>query len=699
MLLSQMQKTRSPRCVSRRQDVIRALLLTVLLLLGDGRDQLGLTASEGPPKIVVLLRDRLSEDDERSRLPLSTDEIELLSAAAGLPLEPISQTRDGAQVLRLPAVASGEGVDEVLGALRMLPEMLWAERYSGVARSVLRTDLPPLTQIMVKLQHPAMRERSDANGTLHKPMLSALSTLAGVELTFVRAMAGGAFVLGLPEPRPPSEVEKICARLEADARVIWADPDAAVKSTGWPSDARYIWQWHYYEPVGGIRAPEAWSVTTGNEAIRVAVLDTGIRFGHPDLLGRTYPGYDMISDAFNANDGNGRDFDASDPGDWTPTNACGVGEGPTDSSWHGTHVAGTIGAHSDNGIGVGGVNWVSRIVPVRVIGRCGGSTADIADGIRWAAGLAVPGLARNPTPARILNLSLGGSGLCSSAFQSAIDWAILAGAVVVVAAGNEGRDAAQSQPGNCRGVVTVAATSRSGGQTAYSNNGSVVEISAPGGDGHPGFPHNGVLSTSNTGLRGPADHSYEYSSGTSMAAPHVAGVASLILSVNPALTPAQVGQVLQSTARTFPNTGNFFGCNRTLCGSGIVNAYAAVAAATATSCRDPYEPNNFAQQGPLLEIGRTYDGRICASTDEAWFRLAMPRVGTLSLSLTVPVSTNYNLELYGPSGEWVASSLLGQGLTENIIYRTRRAGTYLVRVRGHNGSFTPWGTYGLTRQW
>ena len=224
-----------------------------------------------------------------------------------------------------------------------------------------------------------------------------------------------------------------------------------------------------------------------------------------------------------------------------------------------------------------GVNWASKILPVRVLGKCGGTTSDIADGMRWAAGLAVAGVPANANPAKVLNLSLGGSGACGATYQDAINAIVAAGTTVVVSAGNSNADASGFRPANCNGVVTVAATNRNGSRAYYSNYGATVEISAPGGETNVSSS-NGVLSTLNTGTQGPVTDTYTYYQGTSMAAPHVAGVASLILSRNPCVDASAGTTYMQSTVTAFPGGST---CNTSICGSGIVNAGAAVAAVPA----------------------------------------------------------------------------------------------------------------------
>lgn len=347
-----------------------------------------------------------------------------------------------------------------------------------------------------------------------------------------------------------------------------------------PSDPRWVDQWHYHDngtaagqSPGGIGLPPAWERGTGSGTIVVTILDTGILPDHEDISGspNLVPGRDMISDPSIANDGDGRDADPTDPGDGMRAGECGPGNPPVDlpSSWHGTHVAGTVGVvRTDNGVGVAGVNHRVSVQPVRVLGKCGGLTSDINDAIRWAAGLAVPGVPNNPTPAKVINMSLGSpAGLsCAAtpATQAAINDAVGAGAIVVVAAGNEATDASGVVPASCDNVITVAASDARGHlATRYSNFGATIEIMAPGGDvtrddnadGNP----DGVLST----VRG----GYAFYNGTSMAAPHVAGVAALWLAQDPALTTARLADELR--AHALPRTSTQ--CPRP-CGAGLLSA-------------------------------------------------------------------------------------------------------------------------------
>jgi serine protease len=388
-----------------------------------------------------------------------------------------------------------------------------------------------------------------------------------------------------------AEASAVAQRLNADPSVEYAEPDQLMFPMLVPNDPLYINQWHYKSPnapdneLGGANLPGAWDITTGSSSIVVAVIDTGILPNHADISGRIVPGYDFIHDSLVANDGDGRDGDPTDPGDWITAaeNASGyfVGCPISDSSWHGTHVAGTIGAATNNNTGVAGINWISKILPVRVLGKCGGYMSDIADGMSWAAGLSVPGVPANANPAKVLNLSLGGSGACSTTMQTAVNNIIAANAVVVAAAGNSNVDASNFSPANCNGVISVAAVNRAGGRAYYSNFGTIVKIAAPGGAMSFAGDPNGVLSTLNSGtttpVASPGGDIYQYYQGTSMATPHVTGIASLMLSRNRTLTPNQVLSGIQTAARAFP-TGTGSDCTTSTCGAGIINAAAAIAA-------------------------------------------------------------------------------------------------------------------------
>src|SRR5574343_524937 len=363
---------------------------------------------------------------------------------------------------------------------------------------------------------------------------------AGVSLRGQHRNALGGHVLWLPREQPVQMLQALAARLVAeDPDILFAEPDLRLHAARVRTDPLYPQQWHYFDPTGGLNLPEAWDLSTGSGVV-VAVIDTGVR-PHADLVDRLLPGHDFVTSPDMANDGDGRDGDATDPGD---------GCNGARSTWHGTHVAGTVAAGQDNGLGGTGVAPEARILPVRALGCGGGYMSDISDGIVWASGGEVAGVPGNPTPARVLNLSLGGSGACSATMQAAIDGARSRGSVLMVAAGNSNRAASTSTPANCKGVVVVAATGPSGGRAPYSNTGSIVDLAAPGGQQSRGTAW-GVLSTHNDGYSSPGDDSHEFLQGTSMATPHVAGVAALMLARRPDLTPDEVETLLKSTTRSF----------------------------------------------------------------------------------------------------------------------------------------------------
>ena len=254
-----------------------------------------------------------------------------------------------------------------------------------------------------------------------------------------------------------------------------------------------VGQWYLRAPAGelqsAVNAEAAWDLATGSAGVVVAVIDTGVLADHLDLAGQVLPGYDMVSDVPSANDGNGRDADASDPGDWITAaedsapngdfHNCGVDS----SSWHGTKIAGIIGAAANNGLGMAGTAWGVKILPVRVLGKCGGYDSDIQAGMRWAAGLNVPGVPANPNPARIVNLSLGGSGDCnaSTGYPAVIAELQAAGTAVVAAAGNSAGHAVEL-PANCPGVIAVAGLRHVGSKVGFSDLGAAIAISAPAGN-------------------------------------------------------------------------------------------------------------------------------------------------------------------------------------------------------------------------
>jgi serine protease len=505
----------------------------------------------------------------------------------------------------------------------------------------------------------------------------------GLSMKLLKTSGTGAHVFHLGRKLSLDEAKAVAAELVArDPSVEYAEPDRIMTKMVTPNDPMYTSQWHYYEATAGLRLPAAWDKSTG-AGINVAVIDTGYR-PHADLAGQVLAGYDFITSTSIANDGSGRDGDASDPGDAAIAGECGTGQPAQDqpSSWHGTHVAGTIAALTNNGAGVAGVAYGAKIVPARVLGKCGGYTSDIADAMIWASGGTVAGVPANANKARVLNLSLGGSGTCDSTTQNAINSARSRGAVVVVAAGNSNVNAGNASPANCAGVITVAAVGRSGGKASYSNYGTVVDVAAPGGDAGAG-----ILSTLNAGTKGPGADNYAYYMGTSMATPHVAGVAALMLSKNPNLTPDDVEAKLKSSARAFPAA-----CSG--CGTGIVDAAAAVNAAIGTTVTTPLavtetESNDTtASANAVTASGTLVSGIIGSASDTDYFVVQVPAGKTLASTLTAGTSTaDYDLYVYNSAGTTLASSQNGAGSVDSVssLNNTTSTAARYVRVQYFGG--------------
>ncbi|HWP88141.1 MAG TPA: S8 family serine peptidase, partial [Burkholderiales bacterium] len=264
------------------------------------------------------------------------------------------------------------------------------------------TEGPP-QRVIVKWK---VTRATNAPATEAAQALSAAEARVGVTTERLRTTATGADVVKLDRKLSSTELGDFIQTLATNPQVEYVEEDRLLKAFLTPNDTRYSEQWHYYESTGGLNLPAAWDVTTGTGAT-VAVLDTGYR-PHADLAANIVGGYDFVSDTFVSNDGDLRDSSALDPGDWNTTNECGTGDPARNSSWHGTHVAGTIAAVTNNSGGVAGVAYGAKVVPVRVLGKCGGYTSDIADAIVWASGGTVSGVPANANAARVISLSLGG---------------------------------------------------------------------------------------------------------------------------------------------------------------------------------------------------------------------------------------------------------------------------------------------------
>lgn len=397
---------------------------------------------------------------------------------------------------------------------------------------------------------------------------------AGESLDFQRRLGSGAALVDLGEDLSKADVADVIAEYQADPQVAYVAPDRLNTAMATPNDTEYSKQWDLSEATAGMNVPGAWDKVTGT-GVTVAVIDTGY-VAHSDLAANIVGGYDFIADTAVSVDGNGRDSNPADPGDWNNATECGTGVPASDSSWHGTHVAGTIAAATNNSKGIAGIAYGAKISPVRVLGKCGGYDSDIIDAITWASGGTVSGVPANTNVAKVINMSLGGGGACTTATQSAITAAVNRGTTVVVAAGNSNANAANYSPASCNNVISVAATNRAGSRSSYSNFGSVVDIAAPGGETRTA-ESGGILSTLNAGTKTPTSESYAYYQGTSMAAPHIAGLAALVKSANSALTPAQIESAIKTNSRALPGT-----CSGG-CGAGLADAAKTVQAVTGGS--------------------------------------------------------------------------------------------------------------------
>ena len=524
--------------------------------------------------------------------------------------------------------------------------------------------------------------------------------------TYLRRMANGADVVRLSRKLDPVEQGRLVAEIANDpsvqsvkvsrraypvgaaARTVAIQPTAAA-----PNDQYYAnYQWHLQSNAGGIDAPGAWDYSTG-EGVVVAVIDTGILPAHPDAPVNLLEGYDFITDA----ETSGRADDSRvaggiDLGDWTSNDQCGSGWVGRDSSWHGSHVAGTVAEATNNGIGMAGVAYNATVLPIRVLGHCGGWDDDIADAIVWASGGHIDGVPDNANPAEVINLSLGGEGACASRnfYQDAIDTAVANGSLVVVAAGNDSDNAGNYSPASCDNVVSVAATNSAGGfASGYSNYGSVVDISAPGGGGeqnNAGWVWQTWYDGTTTNTSG--EYGYVGYIGTSMAAPHVAATAALVQSALVAaerdpLTPSDLETLLKQTARTFPVTP----VSSRPIGTGIVNPVAALESALQEPC-DP----DIQECGPVaIElINKVNAGSLASTGTPALYRFEAS-AGSVLTFLTF--GGTGNVSLYARRGAVPTDAVfdarsIRAGNSETIRFAAPSAGTYYLLLTGNYSGLT-----------
>lgn len=428
--------------------------------------------------------------------------------------------------------------------------------------------------------------------------------------------------------------EYVASALRSTPMVNWVQENLQYKTHApvRPNDTLYNSQSDYLggTKTGSILMEQAWSVSRGSHANVIAILDSGILFEHPDLKGKTLAGYSFFRNS-TLDKGVGPGPNARDPGnnltqlesDSVPS--CG-GSAPFPSDWHGTKVASVAAATSNDSQGMVGVSWNSRILPVRVIGPCGGALSDIIDGLAWAGGLPVSGIPVNQNPAKVINMSFGSSNTtCPIPLQNLITRLVEKNVVMVASAGNENGQI--TDPAVCNGVIRVGATTHDGLKSGFSNYGTNATIYAPGGNSNA---TEGIQVASNTGTENPSNTFIVSSDiGTSFSSPIVAGVVANMLAANPGLTPAQVESILKNTASPFGNTAPLCpivtssvkstadcSCTKQVCGTGILNAFEAIRSAKGTlPVANPGEVRTTKNQNVLVDgdLSSVSNGRSIAS--------------------------------------------------------------------------------------
>ena len=522
--------------------------------------------------------------------------------------------------------------------------------------------------------------------------LDAVGRQIGARINVERTLGTGAQLIRLDRSIDVVERKALHAALMARGDVRDVEPNGFAHRFYEPNDPLFPQQWHYQPGPMGMNAVDAWDTVNG-EGYVVAVLDTG-QVEHEDLEGQFIAGYDFISDPANARDGDGRDPDPNDEGDW---------DSKYDSSWHGTHVAGTIAALTDNNIGVAGVAHGAKVQHVRVLGNLGGAWTDVSDAIIWASGGSIEGVPDNETPADVINLSLGGGVPCQTFMQDAVDIAIDNGTLVVIAAGNSSSDVSNFSPASCEGALAIAGTGPNNTRYQSTNFGLGIAVAAPAGAGS-GFPATDqVLSTLNTGTTVQGDDAYAWYAGTSMAAPHVAATAALILEASDGdATLAEIETILKNTA--YASNGLVTNCDTESrwCGSLIDAGYAvAVAAGDEPLPEDPPPPPP-PPPPTELENGVTVELGEMASGNESFFVLEVPEgQAHLEFVMTPGAGASGDSDLYVlydglPSDSaWDCRPWTGGVVQETCTFPNPEAGSWYVRIDAYSNSngYNLTGTY------
>ena len=647
----------------------------------------------------------------------------VLSAGASLAVGSACFANEGRPVAHVPATAA---TPPARGAV---------ERFIVTYRpdAVARTNRTSVVQTVNAAAARAMADvgrRGGASSAKATPLTA----------TYLRKLATGAELVRVSRKLAPAEASALIAQIATDAQVLRVQADVMVRAIAdvrapvspgatafAPSDpyfARY--QWHFragdgamqtvgndtaaFPNLGGADIAKAWDLADGT-SVTVAVIDTGLTH-HPDIdtsLGDA--GYDFISDAnVSGRPTDDRSQGGWDLGDWTTPGQCSTGSEATDSSWHGTHVAGTIAELTNNSVGMAGAAFKAKLLPVRALGHCGGYTSDIADAIEWASGGHVDGVPDNTHPAGVINMSLGGEGTCdaSDVTGTAIADAMARGATVVVAAGNSAEDAAGVSPASCPGAITIASIGIMGRRAVYSNFGSTVALAAPGGgvfandgdgsDNSPPVDAGFVWSAVNASSTAPDEGAYGYAgyAGTSQATPHVAATVALVMgalkgSGAAALTPQAMRTVLLSTARPFPATPDH------AIGAGIIDADAAVLQAAGGSGGGGGGGGNDGSTAIALANGVPVVGNGASSGGALFYKVVVPAsaralvirtfggAGDVSLYVskdTVPtVNTHDAASVHGGNNESVVNARPAAGTYYVLVTDAKNLGNFQVTVQ------------------
>lgn len=574
-----------------------------------------------------------------------------------------------------------------------------------------------IKRVIVKFSATSTSSGAQAKSTSNT--VAALAARNKLTLKQTRQIATNLHVMQFEAETSNESLDESLARLRADAAVEYAEPDQMRYPHAVPNDPLYSGQW-YLQSAGStpsaINATGTWDVTTGNSAVVIAVLDTGVLYSHPDLLratasGRLLPGYDFISDTSVANDGNGRDADPTDPGDWVTTAEANTpafsGCSASDSSWHGTRVSGILGALTNNSTGVAGITWSSSILPVRVLGKCGGFDSDILAAMLWAAGIRVDGVPDNPNPAKIENLSLGSTGTsCPASYQDVVNRVTAAGTLVVASAGNEGGPV--GVPARCNGVAAIAGLRHVGTKVGFSSLGPEIALGAPGGNcvntgaGQPCLFS--IDTTYNVGTTTASTNSYTDQSninvGTSFSAPIVSGIAGLMVSVNGNLNSGQLLARLREGASTpFPASSDVTipqcrvpasandlqtaecNCTTQTCGAGMANANGAVQAALRPIAAVTTPASVSAGQSVTLQGAGSAAACNLTIASYAWTvvsgSVSIVGANTDTATVTAPSSGSYTVRL-------TVTDNMGRQDTADVVVSSTAASTTAPSTAGTN---------------